>query len=85
MLIWQLQIENGLITFGKRNSSKTIQEIVNHSELEICFAEGNTVMNEQTIIQKEGNAIKPDRIVVVKKRGFPIIKQEYTMQNTSNN
>jgi hypothetical protein len=23
-------------------------------------------MNEQTIIQKEGNAIKPDRIVVVK-------------------
>jgi hypothetical protein len=32
---------------------KTIQEIVNHSELEICFAEGNTVMNEQTIIQKK--------------------------------
>jgi hypothetical protein len=31
-------IENGLITFGqKRNSFKTIQEIVNHSELEICF------------------------------------------------
>jgi hypothetical protein len=47
-------IENGLITFGqKRNSFKTIQEIVNHSELEICFAEGNTVMNEQTIIQKK--------------------------------
>jgi hypothetical protein len=35
MLIWQLQIENGLITFGKRNSSKTIQEIVNHSELNV--------------------------------------------------
>jgi hypothetical protein len=70
MLIWQLQsLENGLITFGqKRNSFKTIHEIVNHSELEICFAEGNTVMNEQTIIQKKGNAIKPDRIVVVKKR-----------------
>jgi hypothetical protein len=55
MLIWQLQsLENGLITFGqKRNSSKTIHEIVNHSELEICFAEGNTVMNEQTIIQRK--------------------------------
>ena len=60
-------IENGLITFGQKEIVlKTIHEIVNHSELEICFAEGNTVMNEQTIIQKEGNAIKPDRIVVVK-------------------
>ena len=60
-------IENGLITFGQKEIVlKTIHEIVNHSELEICFAEGNTVMNEQTIIQKEGNAIKPDRIIIVK-------------------
>jgi hypothetical protein len=46
-------IENGLITFGQKEIVlKTIHEIVNHSELEICFR-GNTVMNEQTIIQKK--------------------------------
>jgi ATP-dependent exoDNAse (exonuclease V) beta subunit len=61
-------IENGLITFGQKETVfKTIQEIVNHNELEIFFAEGNNVMNEQTIVQKEGNSIKPDRMVVTKK------------------
>jgi hypothetical protein len=41
-----------LITFGQKEIVlKTIHEIVNHSELD--FAEGNTVMNEQTIIQKK--------------------------------
>jgi ATP-dependent exoDNAse (exonuclease V) beta subunit len=43
---------------------KTIQEIVNHLELSICFEEGNQVLNEQTIIQKEGKTIKPDRMVI---------------------
>ncbi|RYJ53058.1 DUF559 domain-containing protein [Flavobacterium petrolei] len=62
-------IENGLITFGQKEIVlKTIQEIVNHSELEICFAEGNDVLNEQTIIQKEGTTIKPDRMVLTKNR-----------------
>ena len=42
----------------------TILDIVNHKELEVCFATGNTVLNEQTIIQKEGNTIKPDRMVI---------------------
>ncbi|MFV5696776.1 UvrD-helicase domain-containing protein [Flavobacterium sp. ZT3R17] len=60
-------IENGLITFGQKETVfNTIQEIVNHSELEICFAEGNEVLNEQTIIQKEGKTIKPDRMVLTK-------------------
>jgi ATP-dependent exoDNAse (exonuclease V) beta subunit len=62
-------IENGLITFGQKEIVlKTIQEIVNHSELEICFAEGNDVLNEQTIIQKEGTTIKPDRMVLTKNK-----------------
>jgi ATP-dependent exoDNAse (exonuclease V) beta subunit len=62
-------IENGLITFGQKEIVlKTIQEIVNHSELEICFAEGNDVLNEQTIIQKEGKTVKPDRMVLKKNR-----------------
>lgn len=62
-------IENGLITFAqKKIVFNTIQEIVNHSELEICFAEGNDVLNEQTIIQKEGRTIKPDRMVLTKNK-----------------
>ncbi|MFV5701624.1 UvrD-helicase domain-containing protein [Flavobacterium sp. XS2P12] len=62
-------IENGLITFGQKETVfNTIQEIVNHSELEICFTEGNEVLNEQTIIQKEGKTIKPDRMVLTKNK-----------------
>ncbi|EIA10164.1 UvrD-helicase domain-containing protein [Flavobacterium frigoris] len=58
-------IENGLINFGQKELVyQTIQDIVNHKELELFFAEGNTVLNEQTIIQKEGSTIKPDRMVV---------------------
>ena len=62
-------IESGLITFAQKEIVfNTIQEIVNHSELEICFAEGNEVLNEQTIIQKEGKTIKPDRIVLTQNK-----------------
>jgi ATP-dependent exoDNAse (exonuclease V) beta subunit len=46
--------------------SKTIQEIINHKELESYFLEVNEVLNEQTIIQKEGKSIKPDRMVLTK-------------------
>jgi ATP-dependent exoDNAse (exonuclease V) beta subunit len=62
-------IENGLITFNQKETVyKTIQEIVNHSELEAYFIEGNEVLNEQTIIQKEGTTIKPDRMVLTKNK-----------------
>ncbi|SDX58001.1 UvrD-helicase domain-containing protein [Flavobacterium degerlachei] len=58
-------LENGLINYGQKELvCQTIQDIVNHKELELFFAEGNTVLNEQTIIQKEGSTIKPDRMVV---------------------
>ena len=58
-------IENGLINMiQKELVYHTILDIVNHKELEVCFAAGNTVLNEQTIIQKEGNTIKPDRMVI---------------------
>lgn len=60
-------LENGLITFIQKEAVyKSIQEIVNHSELENYFAEGNEILNEQTIIQKEGKTIKPDRMVLAK-------------------
>jgi ATP-dependent exoDNAse (exonuclease V) beta subunit len=58
-------IESGLITVNQKNVVyKTIQEIVNHSELSTYFADGNEVINEQTIIQKQGKTIKPDRMVL---------------------
>lgn len=62
-------IENGLITFNQKETVyKTIQEIVNHLELEAYFMEGNEILNEQTIIQKEGATIKPDRMVLTKNK-----------------
>jgi ATP-dependent exoDNAse (exonuclease V) beta subunit len=58
-------IESGLITFNQKELvHKTIQDIVNHKELESFFSEEYEVLNEQTIIQKEGKTIKPDRMVV---------------------
>jgi ATP-dependent exoDNAse (exonuclease V) beta subunit len=65
----QKALENGLITFNQKEAVyKSIQEIVNHSELENYFAEGNEILNEQTIIQKEGKTIKPDRMVLTKNK-----------------
>ena len=58
-------IESGLIKVSQKDTvGKTILEIVNHSELEDYFSEENEVLNEQTIIQKEGRTIKPDRMVL---------------------
>jgi ATP-dependent exoDNAse (exonuclease V) beta subunit len=60
-------IESGLITFGQKETVyKSIQEIINHSELLIYFSEDNQVLNEQTIIQKQGKTIKPDRMTINK-------------------
>ena len=58
-------IENGLIVSSEREEVlKTIQEIVNHTELELFFSNEHKILNEKTIIQKEGNIVKPDRIVL---------------------
>ncbi|MDD5149410.1 MAG: UvrD-helicase domain-containing protein [Flavobacterium sp.] len=62
-------VESGLITFNQKEVVfKTIQEIVNHLELSNYFEEGNEVLNEQTIIQKESKTIKPDRMVLTKNK-----------------
>ena len=58
-------IENGLIVSGQREEVlKTIQEVVNHQDLELFFSNEHKILNEKTIIQKEGNIVKPDRIVL---------------------
>ena len=58
-------IERGLITLSQRETvNNTLQGIINHNELEGYFAEGNEILNEQTIIQSEGRTVKPDRMVI---------------------
>ncbi len=60
-------IENGLIiTSQKEAVLATITEIVNHTELTDYFSEAHKVMNEQTIIQKQGTIVKPDRMSISK-------------------
>jgi len=57
-------LENGLITYDQvEQVLQTLKEIVNHPELAICFNGTDTVLNEQTIVQKEGRILKPDRVV----------------------
>ncbi|WKL46422.1 UvrD-helicase domain-containing protein [Flavobacterium pectinovorum] len=58
-------LENGLINFDQSEKVlQTLLEIVNHPELNICFDGKNKILNEQTIVQKEGKILKPDRIVL---------------------
>jgi ATP-dependent exoDNAse (exonuclease V) beta subunit len=62
-------IESGLINYNQKDVvCQTIQEVVSHLEISVCFEEGNEVLNEQTIIQKEGKTIKPDRMVLSKNK-----------------
>ena len=75
-------IESGLITINQKDLVfKTIQEIINHSELSICFEEGNEVLNEQTIIQKEGKTIKPDRMVLTKNKDVFLLDYKTGLHN----
>lgn len=58
-------IENGLITNSQKDEvEKTISDIINHEDLQLFFSKEFQVLNEKTIIQKQGNIVKPDRIVV---------------------
>ncbi len=67
-------IENGLITVNQQATVlKTIQDIVNHNELKDFFAIENKILNEQTIIQKEGNMVKPDRMAISKDKKVYLI------------
>jgi len=62
-------LENGLITFDQvEQVLQTLREIVNHPELDVCFNGKDTVLNEQTIVQKEGRILKPDRVVFLENK-----------------
>ncbi|MCG9792109.1 UvrD-helicase domain-containing protein [Flavobacterium algicola] len=58
-------IEEGLIHSGQKEIVQhTLEGIVEHEDLKVFFEEGSEIMNEQTIIQKEGGLVKPDRMVL---------------------
>ncbi|WP_166921158.1 UvrD-helicase domain-containing protein [Flavobacterium poyangense] len=62
-------IENGLVTFDQSEKVlQTLREIVHHPELSMCFDGKDKILNEQTIVQKEGKILKPDRVVLTKSR-----------------
>ena len=75
-------IENGLITENQKEEvAETILHILNHPELSIYFSEGNKVMNEQTIIQKSGTPIKPDRMVLAKDKEVYLLDYKTGIHN----
>jgi ATP-dependent exoDNAse (exonuclease V) beta subunit len=58
-------IEKGLIAIADRKEvEKTIHTIVTHADLAPYYSEHYTILNEKTILQKEGPLIKPDRMVI---------------------
>ncbi len=69
-------IENGLINLKSKRIvvAKRIKEIVNHQRFtRLFFRSDIEVLNEQTIIQKEGKIIKPDRMVLTKNNEVHIV------------
>ncbi|RZJ68051.1 MAG: ATP-dependent helicase [Flavobacterium sp.] len=60
-------IENGLITdLQKETVTRTLLDIVSHSDLVGFFSEDNRILNEQTIIRQQSGIIKPDRMVLAR-------------------
>ncbi len=90
----QKAIENGLITSKQTEIViKTILEIIQHPELISCFLPENKVLNEQTIIQKQGGILKPDRMVLTQnnevllldyKTGAPQTKHHLQLEQYEN-
>jgi len=81
-------IETGLIANNQKQIvTQTLLEIVNHPELQPYFSIELEILNEQTILQKEGKTIKPDRMVISQEKEVFcwIIKQERIKQNTNYN
>ncbi|WP_417939242.1 UvrD-helicase domain-containing protein [Flavobacterium sp. RS13.1] len=74
--------ENGLITQDQKEIvAKTLFEIVTHPEISICFNGQNTVLNEHTIVQREGKILKPDRIVLTSDRGAYLLDYKTGAKN----
>ena len=60
-----MAIEDGLIVRSQKDEvEKTLKAVIFHPELNVFFAEGNTIYNEQSIIRHEVQTIKPDRVAI---------------------
>ena len=60
-------VESGLIVSNQMPEvAATVKSIVQHANLQDFFAADSKVLNEQTIIQKVGGIVKPDRMVLKK-------------------
>ncbi len=58
-------VETGLIAASEQKEvSESVKKIIFHPELDPFFNPKYKVMNEQTIVQKVGGLIKPDKIVL---------------------
>jgi ATP-dependent exoDNAse (exonuclease V) beta subunit len=76
-------LENGLIQNAQKEVVyQTILTIVKHESLINHFAEGNQVLNEQTIIQKEGRTIKPDRMVITPDKKVYLLDYKTGVRNS---
>ena len=58
-------LESGLLSENQKNNvQKMIHQLLNHPDLQDFYANNKTILNEKTILQKNGNTIKPDRMAI---------------------
>lgn len=58
-------VEDGLIVRSQQEEVEhTLKAVIFHPELQVFFAEGNTIYNEQNIIRRDVQNIKPDRVAI---------------------
>ncbi len=63
--------EDGLIVRSQQEAvEKTLRAIIFHPELAVFFAEDNLIYNEQSIIRREVQTIKPDRVAIKDKNAL---------------
>jgi ATP-dependent exoDNAse (exonuclease V) beta subunit len=64
-------IENGLIVHAQKDTvEQTLKDVIFHPELNIFFAEGNTIFNEQSIISFNTQTVKPDRVAIRNNKAY---------------
>jgi len=80
----QIAIESGIIHKEQKEIIKeTLQQILSHPELAVFYHKNNQVLNEQTIIQKNGPILKPDRIVLFSANEAGILDYKTGLPKTS--
>jgi ATP-dependent exoDNAse (exonuclease V) beta subunit len=76
-------IEKGLINcLQKTEVLLTINQIVHHEALVFYFEEGNQVVNERIIIQKDAGMVKPDRMVITPKKEVYLLDYKTGLHQT---